>query len=223
MHPWHTIAIDTSMSHWKLHSTCALACGLFVITSMRDCCGCSSAPCCCEEHSGSWGPRPRRPSLLPRGCHHHPPFHPKTRLLPTTKRHHSTAERNIHNAFILIFRTAHQWCLYVCVSYPLLLLDSVLLFVHSFSLLLDVQEVVGLGLLSQPRDGSPAPARPGARGTLTRSLLEQLHQQILLLGKRETEIRRKRGNMRENTQINNYQNKITFKLLFKIFLVFFFF
>lgn len=115
MHPWHTIALDIGMSHWKLYSTCALACGLFVFTSMRDCCGCSSAPCCCEERSGSWGPRPRRPSLLPRGCHHHPPFHPKTRLLPTTKRHHSTAERNIHNAFILIFRTAHQWCFYVCV------------------------------------------------------------------------------------------------------------
>lgn len=115
MHPWHTFALDTGMSHWKPHSTCALACGLFVFTSMRDCCGCSSAPCCCEERSGSWGPRPRRPSLLPRGCHHHPPFHPKTRLPPTTKRHHSTAERNIHNAFILIFRTAHQWCLYVCV------------------------------------------------------------------------------------------------------------
>lgn len=98
-------------------------------------------------------------------------------------------------------------------SYPLLLLDSVLLFVHSFSLLLDVQEVVGLGLLSQTRDGSPAPARPGARGTLTWSLLEQLHQQILLLRKTETEIRKERERVRENTQINNdYQNKIKFTL-----------
>lgn len=84
-----------------------------MFTSVRDCCGCSSAPCCCEERSGSWGPRPRRPSLLPRGFHHHPPFHPKTQMLPTTKRSHSTAERDIHNAFILIFKTAHLWCSHV--------------------------------------------------------------------------------------------------------------
>lgn len=107
------------------------------------------------------------------------------------------------------FSGLHTCDVCMCVSYPLLLLDSMLLFVHSLRLRLDVQEVVGFGLLSQPRDGSSVPARPGARGTLTRSLLEQLHQQILLLGKTKTAIWKKRESMIRD------QNKIKFTLLFK--------
>ncbi len=86
-----------------------------MFTSVRDCCGCSSAPCCFEVCSGSWGPRPRLPSLLQRGCHHHPPFHPKIQPLPTKKRHHPTLERDTHNVFILSLRTVHRWCLCACV------------------------------------------------------------------------------------------------------------